>query len=319
MREQKKEKDQKVKMTQPERQKPIGIQLERSPIPFHLARRINAKDATESAENILISELERKKYEKILELLSHPELDKAVREGNFTLGIIKPRAYQGKGLPEDDEIAAQMLLREVVSRGFNVVFSVNLQLTQDQAEKFYAEHHDKPFFGELVDFTASGPMTFLLIQDRSGKAVSKWRHEIGSTQASPDEKVLSIDAQFQHSPIDKKTKDPHPPGHPSNFTLRAQFRDPKSVSNNIFHGSDSRESAAREIAVLRSYIQEAYERLDGNKPGFPTEKEIEKTGILKPDVDELISIEKPDDNSPHKLRFRNRVGEHVVFYPGKTS
>lgn len=304
------------------REKPIGIQLEQAPVPFHLSRRENAKVATEASENILISNLEKRRYEGILKLLNHPELNTAAQEGIFTVGIIKPQAYKGKDLPEEDEKATQVLYREIVGRGFNVVFAVSLQLTRDQAEKFYGEHRDKPFFDSLMDFTVSGPMTFLLIQDRSGKAVSKWRHEIGSTKAPPDEKVQAIETSHRQSPVDAKLKTPFPPGHPTNLTLRAQFRNPDvEASNNIFHGSDSPESAAREIGILREYIRDVYENLDGDKPGFPAEEDIFDSGLLNPDTDQLISVERQpgEESYEHVVRARTPKGEQVLFYPGKVA
>jgi nucleoside-diphosphate kinase len=257
-------------MTTLERPKPIGIQLERADVPFHISSRKGATEAARYPERISISELEKEKYKKILQLLRHPELESAIADGNFTLGIIKAQANQGRGLPEGDEEAANALLQEVLARGTNVVFAVNLHLTRKEAKRFYAEHVGKPFFNSLIDFTVSGPKTYLLIQDRSGEATQKWRDEIGSTHAPEEERVL---------------------GHPERPTLRAQYRDPVNPSNNVFHGSDSPASAAREIAILRDYIESIYQRIDGDKPNFPSEEEVFSSGLL-PEEARLISVEK---------------------------
>lgn len=274
-------------------ERPIGIQLERAPLPFHLSNRGVASEVAVHPENILISDLEKQKYEKILELLDHPELHEAIENGIFTLGIVKANAHEGINLPEDDEKATQELLREVRDRGFNVVFEASLQLTREEAERFYDEHRDKPFFDSLIDFTTSGPKTYILLQDRSGKAVSKWRHEIGSTKAAPDEMV---------------------PGHPERKTLRSLFRNPDKKSNNVFHGSDSRGSALREIKALRDYIKDVCDRLDGEKPEFPTQDDLAIGGVLTPGVDQLISVEKspveiPDEPTNYVIRYRDPQGQ----------
>jgi nucleoside-diphosphate kinase len=271
-------------MTTLERPKPIGIQLERADVPFHISSRKGATEAARYPERISISELEKEKYKKILELLSHPELESAIADGHFTLGIIKAQANQGRGLPESDEEAANALLQEVRLRGVNVVFAVNLHLTRKEAEIFYAEHSKQPWFGDLINFTISGPKTYLLIQDRSGEATQKWRDEIGTTHAPEGERVL---------------------GHPERPTLRALYRDPNNSSNNVFHGSDSPESAAREISILRDYIESIYQRIDGDKPNFPSEEEVFSSGLLPEDA-RMISIEKIGrKRKDHLVRYKD--------------
>ncbi|MCE5293508.1 MAG: nucleoside-diphosphate kinase [Chlamydiales bacterium] len=92
------------------------------------------------------------------------------------------------------------------------------QLTKEQAEAFYAEHKGKPFFGELVSMMSSGPVVLMVVEGDNAQA--KLRDIIGST----DPKKAS-------------------PG-----TIRASFG--KSVTENAIHGSDSPESAKREIAFF---------------------------------------------------------------------
>ena len=86
------------------------------------------------------------------------------------------------------------------------------------AEKHYAEHADKPFFGELVDFITSAPLVAGVVE--GPRAIEAWRQLAGGTD-----------------PVSKAT-----PG-----TIRGDFA--LEVSTNVVHGSDSPESAEREIAM----------------------------------------------------------------------
>lgn len=86
------------------------------------------------------------------------------------------------------------------------------------AEKHYAEHSDKPFFGELVDFITSAPLVAGVVE--GPRAIEAWRQLAGGTD-----------------PVSKAT-----PG-----TIRGDFA--LEVSTNVVHGSDSPESAEREIAI----------------------------------------------------------------------
>ena len=86
------------------------------------------------------------------------------------------------------------------------------------AEKHYAEHADKPFFGELVDFITSAPLVAGVVE--GPRAIEAWRQLAGGTD-----------------PVSKVT-----PG-----TIRGDFA--LEVSTNVVHGSDSPESAEREIAI----------------------------------------------------------------------
>lgn len=92
------------------------------------------------------------------------------------------------------------------------------KLSKEQAEAFYAEHKDKPFYPELTTMMSSGPVVLMVIE--GDNAVLKLREVIGSTDP-------------------KKAA----PG-----TIRALFG--KSVTENAIHGSDSQASAEREIAFF---------------------------------------------------------------------
>ncbi|MEY8567102.1 nucleoside-diphosphate kinase [Corynebacterium sp.] len=89
---------------------------------------------------------------------------------------------------------------------------------RETAEKHYAEHSDKPFFGELVDFVTSAPMIAGIVEGE--RAIDAWRQLAGGTD-----------------PVAKAA-----PG-----SIRGDFA--TSVGENVVHGSDSPESAEREIGI----------------------------------------------------------------------
>lgn len=113
------------------------------------------------------------------------------------------------------------LVGEIVSRfeakGFNLVGAKLMNVSRELAEKHYAEHKERPFFGELVDFITSGPV-FAMVWE-GNNVISTARNMMGKT-----------------NPADAA------PG-----TIRGDFA--TSVGMNIIHGSDSPESAAREIGL----------------------------------------------------------------------
>ena len=129
-----------------------------------------------------------------------------------TLSIIKPDAV------------AKNVIGEIYSRfekaGLKVVASKMTQLSQEKAEGFYAEHSERPFFGALVEFMTSGPVVVQALEGEGAIAMN--RDLMGAT--NPKEAA---------------------PG-----TIRADFAE--SIDANAVHGSDSPESAAREIAYFFS-------------------------------------------------------------------
>jgi nucleoside-diphosphate kinase len=113
------------------------------------------------------------------------------------------------------------LIGEIVSRfekkGFQLVGAKLMNVSRELAEKHYAEHKERPFFGELVDFITSGPVFAMVWQGNN--VIATARAMMGKT-----------------NPADAA------PG-----TIRGDFA--TSVGMNIIHGSDSPESAEREIAL----------------------------------------------------------------------
>lgn len=102
--------------------------------------------------------------------------------------------------------------------GLRIVGQKRLRLSRDQAEKFYAVHRERPFFGSLCDFMTSGPVVVQVLEGDG--AVAENRRVMGAT--NPD------DAD---------------PG-----TIRKEFAE--SLEANSVHGSDSAENAAIEIAFF---------------------------------------------------------------------
>ena len=129
-----------------------------------------------------------------------------------TLSIIKPDAV-AKG-----SIGA--ILAKFEAAGLKISALKMIHLSREQAEGFYAEHKERGFFGELVDFMTSGPVTVQILEGED--AIAKNRELMGAT--NPQEAA---------------------PG-----TIRAEFA--TSIDANAVHGSDSPESAAREIAFFFS-------------------------------------------------------------------
>ena len=126
-----------------------------------------------------------------------------------TLVLIKPDAVERK-------LAGEILAR-FEQRGLELRVAKLLTVDRDLAEEHYAEHKEKPFFGELVEFITSGP-TLAFVLEGDG-AIATCRKTIGAT-----------------NPADAD------PG-----SLRGSFA--LAMPNNLVHGSDSPESAAREIAL----------------------------------------------------------------------
>ncbi|MEC4725950.1 nucleoside-diphosphate kinase [Shewanella sp. D64] len=129
-----------------------------------------------------------------------------------TFSIIKPDAVA------NNNIGA--IYNRFETAGLKIIASKMVHLSQEQAEGFYAEHSERPFFGALVAFMTSGP---IMVQTLEGEnAVLAHRDILGAT-----------------NPADAA------PG-----TIRADFAE--SIDENAAHGSDSVASAEREIAYFFS-------------------------------------------------------------------
>ncbi|WP_088102210.1 nucleoside-diphosphate kinase [Halalkalibacter urbisdiaboli] len=114
------------------------------------------------------------------------------------------------------------LIGEIISRfekkGFTLVAAKLMTVTKEMAEEHYQEHKERPFFGELVSFITSGPV-FAMVWE-GNNIITTARKMMGKT-----------------NPVDAE------PG-----TIRADYA--VNMSKNIIHGSDSLESAEREINIF---------------------------------------------------------------------
>jgi nucleoside-diphosphate kinase len=127
-----------------------------------------------------------------------------------TLLIVKPDGVR-RGLVGE-------VLRRVEAKGLAIEQLRMETIERPTAEEHYGEHTEKPFFGELVAFITSGPVVLAKVSGES--AISVWRTLMGPTD-----------------PIDA------PPG-----TIRGDFA--TVITENVVHGSDSPDSAARELKLF---------------------------------------------------------------------
>ena len=127
-----------------------------------------------------------------------------------TLILVKPDAF------------SRRLTGEVIARferkGLTIVALKHMIVDQELAERHYEEHRDKPFFGELVEFITGGALVAMVLEGH--EAVAAARQVIGAT-----------------NPLDAG------PG-----SIRGDFG--LEVQTNLVHGSDSAESATREIGIF---------------------------------------------------------------------
>ncbi|MHB1537719.1 MAG: nucleoside-diphosphate kinase [Solirubrobacteraceae bacterium] len=127
-----------------------------------------------------------------------------------TLILIKPDAFE------------RALSGEIIARferkGLRIAAIRRMTVSRELAEQHYAEHAERPFFGELVDFITSGPLLAIVLE--GGGAILAARQSIGATD-----------------PLEAS------PG-----TIRGDFA--LQTGRNMVHASDSPESAAREIGLF---------------------------------------------------------------------
>ncbi len=127
-----------------------------------------------------------------------------------TLVIAKPDAVR-RGLVGE-------IISRIERKQLRLVALQSLEITKELAERHYEEHKGKPFYDDLVSFITSGPSVVMVVEGRS--AVSVVRSLMGSTD----------------------------PAQAAPGTIRGDFG--LELTQNLVHGSDSSESAAREIALF---------------------------------------------------------------------
>jgi nucleoside-diphosphate kinase len=127
-----------------------------------------------------------------------------------TLSIVKPDGVQKNVIGD--------VYRRFEQAGLRIVAARMLRLSQTQAEGFYAVHRERPFFRDLVTYMVSGPVMVQVLEGEG--AVAKNREIMGATD----------------------------PRKADRGTIRADLA--TSIEQNVVHGSDSAENAAREIAFF---------------------------------------------------------------------
>lgn len=132
-----------------------------------------------------------------------------------TLSIIKPDATKRN--------LTGKIVAKFEDAGLRVVASKRIHLSPAQAGAFYAEHKERPFYGELCSFMASEPVVVQVLE--GANAIAKNREVMGATD----------------------------PAQADAGTIRKEFA--LSKGENSVHGSDSPESAAREIAFFFSGLE----------------------------------------------------------------
>ena|SRR5688500_3146474 len=129
-----------------------------------------------------------------------------------TFVMVKPDGVQ-RGLIGE-------VVRRIEQKGYRISAMKMFTIDESLAKKHYGEHEDKPFFGELVSFITSGPVVAMTVE--GADAVKAMRSIMGAT-----------------NPIEAT------PG-----SIRGDFA--SEIGENIVHGSDSPESAARELGLFFS-------------------------------------------------------------------
>jgi len=133
-----------------------------------------------------------------------------------TLILIKPDAF------------ARRLTGEIIARferkGLEIVALKNMQVERDLADEHYEEHREKPFFSDLVEFITSGPLVAMVIEGDS--VIQASRQLIGAT-----------------NPLEAHAG-----------SIRGEYG--IEVQTNLVHGSDSQESATREIGLFFPELSE---------------------------------------------------------------
>jgi len=127
-----------------------------------------------------------------------------------TLILVKPDAFE-RGLTGE-------IIARLQRKGLRIAALRSLTVSRELAESHYAEHAERPFFAELVDFITSGTIVAMVLEGTEAVAVA--RQVIGAT-----------------NPLEAATG-----------SIRGDFA--IELGQNMVHGSDSAESAAREVALF---------------------------------------------------------------------
>ena len=128
----------------------------------------------------------------------------------YTLSIIKPDATKRNLTGKINTL--------LEDGGLKIVAQKMVNLTEDQAKLFYAEHQERPFYNDLVSYMTSGPVVLQVLKGEN--AISVNREIMGATN----------------------------PSDAAEGTIRKLYAE--NIEANCVHGSDSSDSAAREVAIF---------------------------------------------------------------------
>ena len=183
------------------------------------------------------------------ELLLSTEMTDLIESGHVTIAMIKPRLDKHMNTAEVsfiDDPSLTAFLEDKIST-LQPVFSVSLKMTKKMVEEFYGrrQSNGKPspkesmmsntvssgrtVWQEFIELMDSGPVTFIVLYDEEGRAVEKWRNEMGTT--------FNVDKLRESEP----------------GSLRARYA--ITNQNNIFHGSDSPDSAIIERDFVANHMR----------------------------------------------------------------
>jgi nucleoside-diphosphate kinase len=132
-----------------------------------------------------------------------------------SLSIIKPDAVERNLIGE--------IFAMIEKAGLRIVGMKRLRLSKKEAEGFYAVHKDKPFFGELTAYMASGPVVVAVLEGKN--AIARYRELMGATN----------------------------PANAAPGTIRKTYA--KSIEANSVHGSDGPETARQEISYFFNALE----------------------------------------------------------------
>lgn len=127
-----------------------------------------------------------------------------------TFAMIKPDAVR--------EGHTDAIIDMIKSAGFTIIGRENRTIDKETAQRFYAVHKDRPFFGELVNFVTSGPVVVLALEKEN--AIADWRKLMGATN----------------------------PAQADEGTVRKLYG--TSIGSNAAHGSDAPETAEYELEIF---------------------------------------------------------------------
>jgi len=167
------------------------------------------------------------------------QFEMADKQVEYTFAFIKPDAY-GAGYSD-------AIIKTIKGEGFEIVAQKEVYLEKEVAQEFYAEHKERAFYYDLVDYMTSAPVQALVLE--RDQAVAEWRKLIGPTNSIKAREIAP-------------------------YSIRAQYG--VDGSKNAAHGSDSYYSALREIQLVFPELNRTFAMIkpDAVEAGY-TDKIVE--------------------------------------------